>query len=82
MSEWHLIEDNPPPHNVEVLLAWENWTDGCWVMEVDAYSTGKRYDSGHSSISHHGSATHWMPLPTPPKPATPQRSPSEPTEDQ
>lgn len=65
--EWRDIESDPPPHNIAVLLAWPDWRDGRWIMVVDSYSTGERYKSGFSSVSYHGSATHWMPLPKAPK---------------
>lgn len=61
--KWHLITETPPPHNKAVLLGWEDWRDGRWIMEVGAYSTGQRYDNGYSNVSCHGSATHWMELP-------------------
>lgn len=62
---WEPIES--APHNKAVLLAWKDWRDGQWCMAVDAYSTGQRYANGYSTVSNHGSATHWMPLPEPPK---------------
>lgn len=65
-DEWQLIETEAPPHNLAVLLGWEDWRDGRWIMEVGAYSTGQRFESGFSSVSRHGSATHWTPLPKPP----------------
>ncbi len=57
------------PDNIPVLLAWQDWRDGQWCMEIGPAITGQRYANGYSSISHHGSATHWMPLPAPPSPA-------------
>lgn len=65
--EWREItEDDRPPHGQRVLLGWRDWRDGTWLSEAVAYSTGQRYDSGYSSMSEHGSATHWMPLPAAP----------------
>lgn len=65
---WRTDLENAP-HNTPVLLAWEDWRDGQWCMEIGPAITGQRYANGHSSISHHGSATHWQPLPAPPSPA-------------
>lgn len=62
---WRPIET--APHNKSVLLAWEDWRDGRWIITVDAASTGQRYENGYSSISRHGSATHWRELPPPPQ---------------
>ena len=61
--EWQPIET--APHNKAVLLGWEDWRDGAWAMNVGPASTGVRNEVA-SSISHHGSATHWQPLPAPP----------------
>ncbi len=57
---WQPVET--APHGKPVLLAWQDWRDGKWIMDVGAASTGERNEVA-SSISHHGSATHWMPLP-------------------
>lgn len=65
MSEWKTVDS--APHNKAVLLGWEDWRDGQWCMEVGAYSTGKRYAGGYSTVSCHGSATHWMELPKRPQ---------------
>lgn len=54
------------PHNCSVLLGWRDWRDGRWCMEVGAASTGRRVGDS-SSVSRHGSATHWMHLPAAPK---------------
>ena len=67
------------PHNVPVLLAWQDWRDGQWCMEIGPAIMGQRYANGHSSISHHGSATHWQPRPAPPSPETTPRDSSEST---
>jgi hypothetical protein len=56
------------PHNVSVLLAWQDWRDGQWCMEIGPAVTGQRYENGYSSVSYHGSATHWQPRPAPPFP--------------
>lgn len=60
---WQDIEG--APHNQLVILGWNDWRDGHWISDVGYASMGTRTDAG-SSISHHGSATHWMPLPPPP----------------
>lgn len=67
------------PHNVPVLLAWQDWRDGQWCMEIGPAIMGQRYANGHSSISHHGSATHWQPRPAPPAPENTPRDSSEST---
>lgn len=54
------------PHNCSVLLGWRDWRDGSWCMEVGAASTGRRVGDS-SSVSWHGSATHWMRRPEPPE---------------
>ena len=54
------------PHEVEVLLGWEEW-DGAWKTEVSVATWGWRKGTV-SRMSQHGQATHWMPLPAPPKP--------------
>ncbi len=62
--QWQGIESASPPPNTRVLLAWRDWRDGKWLIEAAPYETGERV--GHySNVSRHGSATHWMPLPTP-----------------
>ncbi|MGE3150891.1 MAG: DUF551 domain-containing protein [Pseudorhodoplanes sp.] len=60
---WQTVDT--APHGKRVILAWRDWRDHAWCMEVGPYSFGRRV-GGTSSISCHGSATHWMPLPTPP----------------
>lgn len=64
VGQWLGIES--APRNKAVLLGWQDWRDGRWSMAVDAYSTGQRFANGYSTVSNHGSATHWMPLPAPP----------------
>lgn len=64
MTQFQPIET--APHNRSVLLGWRDWRDGKWLMAVDAATTGERFDNGYSSVSQHGSATHWMHLPPPP----------------
>lgn len=54
------------PHGRRVLLGWRDWRDGAWCMEVGCASHGRRTEAG-SSVSSHGSATDWMPLPEPPE---------------
>lgn len=63
--QWQRIESAPPPPNTRVLLAWRDWRDGKWLIEAAPYETGERVGP-YSNVSRHGSATHWMPLPTPP----------------
>lgn len=62
--QWRTIES--APHGVRVLLGWPDWRDGAWCMEVGCASHGRRTEAG-SSVSYHGSATHWMPLPEAPE---------------
>lgn len=64
---WRTDMENAP-HNVSVLLAWQDWRDGQWCMEIGPAVTGQRYENGYSSVSYHGSATHWQPRPAPPFP--------------
>lgn len=61
---WQPIE-RMPEHGKLVLLGWDEF--GEWQCEVSAYSTGRRYDNGYSSVSYHAYATHWQPLPEPPQ---------------
>lgn len=63
--QWQGIESAPPPPNTRVLIAWRDWRDGKWLIEAAPYETGERVGP-YSNVSRHGSATHWMPLPTPP----------------
>jgi hypothetical protein len=60
---WQPIET--APHGVRVLLGWRDWRDHAWCMEVAPASHGWR-GVEVSTMSRHGSATHWMPLPPPP----------------
>ena len=62
---WQPIER--APENVRVLLAWEDWRDGKWMISTGYAVTGERWPNGYSSVSRHGSATHWQPLPEPPQ---------------
>lgn len=75
-SEWQPIET--APHDVDILLAIppSPLVTRDWSFEAGPASTGKRYSNGASTLSFHGSATHWMPLPDPPvvdhpRPTTP-----------
>jgi hypothetical protein len=63
---WRSTENDPPPHGKPVLLCWWHELFNEWSYEVAPYSTGKRYDNGYSSVSYHGSATHWVDIPEPP----------------
>jgi len=67
-KEWKLIEDERPPHEEVVLLGWYTW-DGAWVYEATYFSRGERVGN-YSNMSEHGQATHWQPLPQPPKEKT------------
>lgn len=63
-DEWRPIET--APHETNVLLAWQDWSlPGRWRMEAGMASWGWRNEVA-STMSRHGEATHWMPLPTPP----------------
>jgi hypothetical protein len=64
-SAWQPIET--APFGKTVLLAWRDWRDATWCYEVAPAEWGWRR-AEVSNISKHGSATHWMPLPEPPKP--------------
>lgn len=66
---WGDIESDNPPHGKPVLLCWWHELFKEWAYEVAPYSTGKRYDNGYSSMSYHGSATHWVDIPPPPEKA-------------
>ena len=61
---WRPIES--APHNEPVLLAWKSNGLETWNFEAGAASHGTRYPNGASSMSFHGQATHWRPLPAPP----------------
>ncbi len=67
---WRDIENDPPPHDVPVLL-WSppslGWPNG--QIEARPFSTG-RSGPGWSEYSQHSWATKWMPLPASPSPAT------------
>jgi len=63
-GEWRPIET--APHETNVLLAWLDWSlPGLWRMEAGMASWGWRNEVA-STMSKHGEATHWMPLPAPP----------------
>lgn len=61
---WRPIET--APHGVVVLLAWRDSFLPQWSYEAGFASHGTRYPNGASSMSFHGQATHWRPLPAPP----------------
>ena len=66
VTQWQPIET--APHDTDVLLASPSeWTNTGWIIEVGKASWGRRYDSGASSLSWHGRATHWMPIPKVPE---------------
>lgn len=60
-GNWRLIKT--APHETPVLLGW--WSDGEWLYEAGKASHGWRREL-ISTMSWHGQATHWMPLPEPP----------------
>ena len=61
--DWQPVET--APHNETVLLFLPATGHSVAEMEVGCFSTGSR-DGPYSSISYHGRATHWAPLPEPP----------------
>lgn len=64
--EWQLIEfEVLPPHGQDALLGWFD-AAGKWKSEVAPASFGWRTDAVRN-ISHHGQATHWQPIPEPPR---------------
>lgn len=63
-ERWRPIET--APHGEIVLLAWKDSFLPQWSFEVGFASHGTRYPTGYSSVSQHGQATHWRPLPPPP----------------
>lgn len=67
--EWRDISE--APHEVLLLVGWHDRTFDEWTCEVAMASWGKRSDNGHSNLSWHGLATHFIPLsvflPTPPQ---------------
>lgn len=67
------------PHDVSVLLGYPDWHSKKWVHEVGPASHGWTRN-GISTMSRHGQATHWMPLPDPPVSVT--RPPRNTPEDQ
>jgi len=62
---WQTVTDDMEP-NRNYLLGWRDWRDNTWCCEVAPAITGLRYENGYSSISHHGSATHYAHLPSAP----------------
>lgn len=62
---WRQIEEAEP--NRTYLLGWHDWRDHAWCTEVAPAIHGQRFENGYSNVSRHGSATHFMPLPSPPK---------------
>lgn len=58
---WQPIET--APHEQNVLVGW--WYNGEWKCETAMASHGWRRN-GISTMSRHGQATHWQPLPAPP----------------
>lgn len=64
------------PHDEVVLLAWQSW-DGIWTVEATTASHGERFPNGYSTMSYHGQATHWQPIP--PMPTGPNLALAEPS---
>jgi len=62
---WRPIEEVEP--NQTYLLGWHDWRDHAWCTEVAPAIHGQRFENGYSNVSKHGSATHFMPLPAPPR---------------
>jgi len=58
---WRAIDT--APHETYVLLGW--WDDGSWNSSTGFASHGWRRGA-FSTMSMHGQASHWMPLPAPP----------------
>lgn len=58
MSEWKTIDT--APMDVVILLAWEDSFLRRWEYEAGMYGSTR-------GGWRHGQATHWMPLPEPPK---------------
>ena len=61
---WRPIDEAEP--NQTYLLGWHDWRDHAWCTEVASAIHGQRFENGYSNVSRHGSATHFMPLPSPP----------------
>ena len=69
MSEWQPIETAPENEKVLLYCPFRHFTN-IERIEVD-YASKQRYFSNGKPVfgsgSHHAWATHWMPLPNPPK---------------
>lgn len=69
-SGWRkLVDDDDgenPAMNEIVLLAWRDWRSNEWCFEAGPAHFGREGVNG--TMSWHGSATHWRPLPIPPTP--------------
>ena len=63
-EEWRPIET--APHSTLVILAWEDWRDGKWIVVAGYASHEHRFEDGNVEVSRHAYATHWRPLPPPP----------------
>lgn len=62
---WRPVSEAEP--NRTYLLGWHDWRDHAWCTEVAPAIHGQRFENGYSNVSQHGSATHFMPLPAPPR---------------
>lgn len=63
-TSWQPVET--APHGRDVLLGYVNWHSQEWVCEVGQASHGWTRN-GVSTMSRHGQATHWQPLPGAPE---------------
>jgi hypothetical protein len=64
---WQPIET--APMDIPVLLGWwEEWPALKWICSADIAGHENDKPPGMSNGWRNGSATHWMPLPAPPKP--------------
>ena len=68
MSDWQLIET--APLNEDVILGWWESNDGRtyeWRIATAWAGASNTKPPGMLNGWRHGRATHWMPLPEPPK---------------
>jgi len=66
VSEWVSVEERLPKDNEEILFYRENWGIlwGWYHSSTGMFIEGRQHDITLSSSK---DATHWMPLPNPPK---------------
>lgn len=60
--EWQPI-DTAPKDGRDILVAWSSKIDGKWFVETAVYFNGKFSCQDDMLVD----ATHWQPLPPPPK---------------